>query len=52
MVLVEDDLNDLRPKYRPKDWNIAARKKEKDRKKYDWSTKGGQIAPIFVISYP
>ena len=48
----EDDQNGLRPIYRPKDWNIVARKKEKERKKYDWSTRGGHIAPIFIPPTP
>ena len=46
--MVEDDTKGLRPIYRLKDWNIVAWKKQKERKKYDWSTKGGHIAPIFV----
>ena len=50
--MVEDDRNGTRPIYRPKDWNIIARKKEKERKKYDWSTRGGHIAPIFVPPTP
>ena len=50
--MVEDDEKGLRPIYRPKDWNVVSRKKEKDRKKYDWSTKGGHIAPIFVPPTP
>ena len=50
--MLEDDQQGQRPLYRPKDWNIIARKKEKERKKYDWSTKGGHIAPIFVPPTP
>ena len=48
----EDDQKGQRPIYRPKDWNIVARKKEKERKKYDWSTRGGHIAPIFIPPTP
>ena len=32
--------------------NVVARKKEKEKKKYNWSTKGGHIAPIFVPPTP
>ena len=38
--------------YRPKDWNVVARRKQKELKKYDWSNKGGHIAPIFVPPTP
>ena len=44
----EEDNDGRRPQYRPKDWNIISRRKEKEIKKYEWSTKGGHIAPIFV----
>ena len=44
----EDDNNGTRPLYRPKDWNVVARRKEKEKNKYEWSTRGGHIAPIFV----
>ena len=40
------------PRYRPKDWQIEARKKQKKEKRYEWSTKGGYIAPIFVPASP
>jgi hypothetical protein len=50
--MLEDDHQGQRPLYRPKEWNIIARKKEKERKKYDWSNKGGHIAPIFVPPTP
>ena len=50
--MVEEDNNGSRPIYRPKDWNVVSRKKEKERKKYEWSTKGGHIAPIFVPPTP
>jgi hypothetical protein len=50
--MLEDDHQGQRPLYRPKDWNIIARKKEKERNKYYWSTKGGHIAPIFVPPTP
>ena len=50
--MVEEDKKGARPLYRPKDWNITARRKEKEKKKYEWSTKGGHIAPIFVPPTP
>ena len=50
--MVEDDEAGLRPLYRPKDWNVVARRKQKEMKKYDWSNKGGHIAPIFVPPTP
>ena len=50
--MVEDDLSGARPLYRPKDWNIVARRKAKQKKKYEWSTRGGHVAPIFVPPTP
>ena len=50
--MVKDDQKEIRPLYRPKDWNVFSRKKEKDKKKYNWSTKGGHIAPIFIPPTP
>ena len=50
--MVNDDKDGTRPLYRPKEWNIVARRKEKEIKKYDWSTRGGHIAPIFVPPTP
>ena len=50
--MVDEDNNGTRPLYRPKDWNIVARRKQKEKKKYEWSTKGGHIAPIFVPPTP
>ena len=49
---LEEDRNGTRPIYRPKEWNIVARRSEKERKKNDWSTRGGYIAPIFVPPTP
>ena len=48
----EEDSNGTRPLYRPKDWNVVARRKEKEKNKYDWSTRGGYVAPIFVPPTP
>ena len=45
---LEEDRNGTRPIYRPKEWNIVARRSEKERKKNDWSTRGRYIAPIVV----
>jgi hypothetical protein len=50
--IIEDENNGTRPLYRPKHWNIIARRKEKQKKKHDWSTRGGHIAPIFVPPTP
>ena len=50
--MVKEDEEGVRPLYRPKDWNIVARRKEKEKKKHSWSTKGGHIAPIFVPPTP
>ena len=50
--MVRKDLENVRPLYRPKDWNVVARRKEKQNKKHEWSTRGGFIAPIFVPPTP
>ena len=50
--MVKDDKDGIRPLYRPKEWNVIARKKEKEKKKYNWSTRGGHTAPIFVPPTP
>jgi hypothetical protein len=50
--MVEDDMNGLRPLYRPKDFERVERQKEKQKKKHNWSNKGGHIAPIFVPPTP
>ena len=44
--MVEDDNNGTRPLYRPKDWTVVARRKQKQKKKHEWSTRGGHVAPI------
>ena len=48
----ENDVNGIQPIHRPKDWQQDARHKEKKRKRYNWSTKGGFIAPIFIPATP
>ena len=45
--MLSEDSEGTRPLYRPKEWNIVARRKEIENKKYSWSTRGGFIAPIF-----
>ena len=50
--MVQDDENGVRPLYRPKDWNMVARAKEKEGKKHNWSRRGGHIAPIFIPPTP
>ena len=49
---VKDDMEGVRPIYRPKGWNCIQRRQEKDKKKNDWSTEGGHVAPIFVPPTP
>ena len=50
--MVQQDLDEIRPLYRPKEWNRVARYKEKIKKNYNWSSRGGYIAPIFVPPTP
>ena len=50
--MIRKNNDGTRPLYRPKDWNVVARRLEKQKKKYNWSTKGGHIAPIFVPPTP
>ena len=50
--MLEDDKNGVRPIYRPKEWNVVSRRKEKNKKKHNWSTRGGHVAPIFVPPTP
>ena len=46
--MVQIDLEGTRLLYRPKDWNRPERQKVKQKKIYEWSSKGGFITPIFV----
>ena len=41
-----------RPLYREKSWNRLERNKKKKGSKYNWSNKGGHIAPIMVPCTP
>ena len=43
--MVEDENNGTRPLYRPKHWNTCDRRKEKQKKKYNWSTRGDILPP-------
>ena len=47
-----EDHEGTRPLYRPRNWNKEERRREKKRKRHNWSTKGGHIAPIFVPPTP
>ena len=48
---VEHD-SGVRPLYRPRDWQAEERRINKKKKKNNWSSKGGYIAPIMVPSTP
>jgi hypothetical protein len=50
--MIKDDLEGIRPIYRPKDWNIGERRKSKRKKQHSWATMGGHVAPIFVPPTP
>ena len=52
MKMKERDLSGIRPRYRPKDWQLDERRQLKKKKKHSWSTIGGYIAPIFVPPTP
>ncbi len=49
---IEDDEEGKRPLFRDKNWKKEERKREKERKKKNWATKKGHIAPIFVPATP
>ena len=50
--MLENEKKGIRPLYRPKDWNVTTRRKEKESKKYSWSNRGGHVAPIFIPPTP
>ena len=50
--MVEDDRTGTRPLYRPKDYDVENRRKDKLRKMKNWSNRGGYISPIFVPPTP
>jgi hypothetical protein len=45
-------LDGVRPHYRKKEWEAEKRRVERKKRKQNWSTKGGHIAPIMVPSTP
>ena len=49
---LKEDLEGLRPLYRPKNWHAEERRKTKKNKRFNWSNRGGEIAPIFVPPTP
>ncbi|MCP3849452.1 MAG: hypothetical protein GY694_04320, partial [Gammaproteobacteria bacterium] len=48
----KDEKEGTRPMFRHKNWKKEERRKEKENKKKQWSTKRGHIAPIFVPATP
>ena len=50
--MLEEDADGIRPLYRPKDYEVVARRREKEGKINNWSNRGGYIAPIFVPPTP
>ena len=48
----KDDQDGVRPLYRPRDWQAEERRQKKQKKKHNWSAKGGKISPIFVPPTP
>ena len=49
---IKDEEEGKRPLFRSKNLNKEGRRKEKRRKKNNWATKKGHIAPIFVPATP
>ena len=47
-----EDEDGSRPIYRKPDWNREERRIDKAKKRYNWSTQGGYIAPIIVPATP
>ena len=48
----KDHREGVRPIFRPKGYKKEKRKRQKEKKRRDWSKKGGGIAPIFVPATP
>ena len=46
--MCQENESGARPIYRPKDWHREERLIDKRKKKHNWSSKGGYIAPIMV----
>ena len=42
----------MKPLNRPKAWQCEQRERKKKKKRSNWSTKGGYVAPIFVPATP
>ena len=51
-TMKKQEENGTQPINRPKEWNIAARRIEKRKKRRNWATRGGFIAPIIIPSTP
>ena len=47
-----EDEAGTRPLNRPDDWNMEERRKQKKKRRHNWATKGGHVAPIFVPPSP
>ena len=47
-----EDAEGITPLNRPREWKRDERRKKKFKKKHNWATKGGFIAPIFVPPTP
>ena len=50
--MCQENESGARPIYRPKDWHREERLIDKRKKKHNWSSKGGYIAPIMVPATP
>ena len=50
--MVRDAEDGKKPLHRPKDWQKEERIRDKRRKKHNWATRGGCIAPIIIPPTP
>ena len=50
--IVKEEEEGIKPVHRPRDFQKEERRKDKRKKKQNWATKGGCIAPIIVPSTP
>ena len=48
----KEDEDGTTPLNRPSSWQLDERRKRKKKRRHEWSTKGGHIAPIFVPPTP
>ena len=46
--MVEDDRQGVRPLYRPKDYDIVNRRNQKEKKRNNWSNRGGTLPPFLL----